>query len=156
MLLALVHQFARPLGADGVAVHQQIMIPAAGITWVRQITTNNPRRTWREGSYALKGAPAWDHANVARALDIPWSENFDVADRWALTHDAPLLFHVTDDEYLELKTGTMPRNVTLRAMRALESVDAVLVGAHAAPLADCSRSLPGQGRRQRHDAGQGA
>ena len=128
MLYGIALQAARALADGDVAVQQVILVPAASIAWSRSISTTNPRRTWREGLYALDDR-AWNHSAVQRSFN----ESFDKQHEqpWRLTTDVPVLFHIKDDEYGDLASGTMPRNVALRYQRAIDAHNATLIGAHA-------------------------
>jgi hypothetical protein len=139
MLYGIAIQVARPSG-DGVSVQQVIAVPAASIAWARSISTNNPRRTWREGSYATS-ASLLNHGGARRAMEGTQWDDRSSEYSWQLTTDMPVLFHIKDDEYLELKGGTMPRNVALRYQRAIEATGATLIGAHANSLSVVTGAL---------------
>ena len=133
MLFGLVLQAARRGSSGGVFAQQVITVPAAGISFARTISDEHPRRTWRESTFALD-EKVWHMSGVKRAMRQPWTDR-DRSD-WHLTTDLPVALHITDDEYHELRTGVMARNVSLRAMRALEAHGAIVIGKDAQPLDD--------------------
>ena len=140
MLYGLALQIARPLGsASDVAAHQTILVPAAGVSWSRYITTDHPRRTWRQGFYSLASRDLFGTTDVRPSLAAPFDDRASA--KWHLTTDVPVLFHVKDDEYAELAAGTMPRNVALRAARALEAHEANLIGSGAHTLGAATARL---------------
>jgi nitric oxide reductase NorQ protein len=122
----------------GVSATQVILIPAAREAWVRNLSDEHPRKTWGRVSYTtdlftLTGVPA--ALGAAEWADYSTGLRDRVlAGESVLTHDVPVLFHVTDDEALELRSGVMPRNIPLRFQRAVEAVGATVIGSGASPL----------------------
>ena len=123
----------------GVAATQVILIPAAREAWVRDLSDSHPRKTWRRTVYstsldAITGSAALytrDFADYASSLATLVKDGETV-----LTHDVPVLFHVKDEEVLEMRNDeTMPRNVPLRFQRAVEAVGASVIGSGAVSLA---------------------
>lgn len=145
MLYAIALQAGRMISGGTVASRQVILVPAAGIAFGRRITTLNPRKPWRPIDYDLgHGVWGWDTvSNALRATTWPsGGEPFIRNDfTWRFVMDAPVLFHVKDDEYVEMKRGGMPRNVALRYQRAVEAHNAVLIGADATTVEDATSAL---------------
>lgn len=116
-----------PPGTDPDARVRQVMLfPAGKVHWSREIDTAHPKRQWRRG-HAL----SWDlhypfnSGSIKTAFMSQWDKRADA--NWHLTSD-PTGFQITDDEYLTLSGGVMPRNVALRAQRALEVRETNLIG----------------------------
>ena len=103
---------------------QEIQIPAAKTTFSRAISEKHPRRQWTFTSYAPENPFGSYHASRLEYTLDHWVDH-----HLHPSHSSPLIFQITDDEYKELKnTGSLPRNVTLRAMRALDAADAIVIG----------------------------
>lgn len=131
MLYGIALQAGRKSAAGIVSVHQVISVPALGVAFSRTISENNPRRQWRH-SHFTNDSEVWAHHGVRSDLDVSFDERHlrSLSD-WQVTMDVPVLFHVKDDEAVEMRGGEMPRNVALRFQRAVEAHQATLVGAHA-------------------------
>lgn len=110
-------------------VGQVMLIPAAKEIWFRELTAMHPRSTWKRRHTAYDPHRPWRSPRIETALEIRWDSRMD-AD-WHLT-GRPMGFQIKDDEFLELHGGGMPRNVALRAMRALEARNQLVIGAAAA------------------------
>jgi hypothetical protein len=117
MLYAIGLQAHRESRASGTRLTQVIMVPAAGLAYSRLITQEHPRRPWKATRYSL--VEPWNKSTVdaqmSRTLTDPGIIN------WYPT-GSPMLFPITDEEYLEMADGTMPRNVPLRFQRGLEQL----------------------------------
>jgi nitric oxide reductase NorQ protein len=123
----IIQAVAAQKGLDNtfISLRQILLFPAAEERWTRSIDSNHPKRQWRK-------SPSWTYdlnspfgSSYDRHFEVPATEREDA--RWHLTGD-PVGFQITDDEYEAMKGGTMPRNVPLRAQRALESTRQVLIG----------------------------
>jgi hypothetical protein len=114
-------------GTVGPSVRQVMFVPAAKMRWARTISASHPKKVWgRTTDYS------YDKAFSAHAVDNAMTEQFDERHmaQWHLTGD-PVGFQITDDEYLALVDGTMPRNVALRFQRAMEARGQVVIGSKA-------------------------
>lgn len=142
MLFALALQAARPSRSNGgVKVHQVIVVPAGEVAYARTISPVNPRRQWRQAEFSLD-EHVWAYPSIRSVLaDTRWESLFANDERWSITTDSPVLFEITDAEYVEMKRGEMPRNVALRYQRAIDTKKATLVGAHARDLFEVRSDL---------------
>lgn len=121
-------------------VRQVILVPAAKMTWTRSVSAAHPKKVWRK-------RPAWAHdlknpwasSGLEKAFEHRWTDRSE-AD-WHLTGD-PVGFQITDDEYLALASGDMPRNVTLRYHRALGAKGQIVVGGKADFEPEHYRGIP--------------
>ena len=145
MLYGAAVQFARhDGGSKGVTARQIILVPAAKVAFVREISEKHPRKPWGSMPYTLDLSEAALGAQIDDLLGMSWSDYkgslSDVGTGWYLTHDIPVLFHIADDEAADMVKGKqMPRNIPLRFQRALDAVGSAVLGADAKPLADVLR-----------------
>lgn len=116
---------AQAHNATTMDIAQTLLIPAGKLRYTRIISAAHPRTQWRKFPYS--------GAIFANGFDAHL--RYFSADRTfrdvRITAD-PVGFELTDAEYLEIAAGgDLPRNVSLRAMRALDAVGAVMIGAGA-------------------------
>lgn len=106
-------------------IAQTLLIPAATLRYSRLVSPAHPRTQWRKQPYS--GAIFTDGFDPGLRYD--WTDRHYQDTQ--ITAD-PVGFELTDDEYLEIAAGgDLPRNVSLRAMRALDAIGAALLGAGA-------------------------
>jgi AAA domain (dynein-related subfamily) len=129
--IALQATRVRAGDTDSAAAYarQVIIVPAAKMMWTRTIADHAPKKTWRKRPvWAYDLASPWSHSPLDVAMTTDWDLRSSA--EWHITGD-PSGFQMTDDEYLELARGTMPRNVALRYQRALEATGQVIIGTKA-------------------------
>lgn len=124
--IALQAVFAPQGESPAPRVRQVIIIPAGKQVWVRTVSAEHPKKVWRKRpTFAYDLAKPFASTPLETAMAFGWGMRAEA--EWHLTGD-PVGFQMTDDEYLSLVRGDMPRNVALRFSRALEATDQTVMG----------------------------
>ena len=116
-----------PPGYDGEVRARQVMIvPAAKMIWLRTVSAAHPKKVWRKRpTFSYELAKPWASTSCEVSFAVSWQDR--TTQDWHITGD-PVGFQMTDDEYLAMAKGDMPRNVALRFSRALEATSQTALG----------------------------
>jgi hypothetical protein len=124
--IALQMVFANGDGPHDPRARQVILVPAAKMTWVRTVSATHPKKVWRKRpTFSYDLANPFASTGLDKSLETAWVRRAEA--EWHLTGD-PVGFQMTDDEYLAMVSGDMPRNVALRFARALDATGQTVMG----------------------------
>lgn len=126
---------------DDLSARQVMIIPASATAYGRTISAAHPRKQWVPITYAPL-TNVFGDSTVQNVLESQPFTGRETASSF-LTCE-PFGFTISDDEWMEIQsTSTLPRNVPLRYMRALDENGGTMLGAGARPMGEIRKNTAG-------------